>query len=142
MTNRTTAAGAIAACVLAATAMGAARAQAPSMPPRGEYPPPAAPGPAMAPTAPGPGAGAAPDSSFAGQTAAGFYDLDGRMARIEQRIGTLPAAQRAKARKALRAIRGEAAYRRKRKGELKDWDLEHLHMRLNALVQRYPALER
>lgn len=107
--------------------------------PMAEYPPAMGMTPAPGQAAPAQGVGN-PDEAFAGLSQQEFYDLDGRIARIEQRAQALPSGQRRKAMAQLRSIRGEAAFRRKRKGELKDWDLEFLHGRLNALVRRYPSL--
>ena len=85
-----------------------------------------------APGAPGP---------YVGHSPKAFYDTDGRISAVEQRIGSLPPAQRRRAMAGLRSIRAEEATQRQRHGgELRDWDREHLNRRLDQLEGQFPGL--
>lgn len=76
----------------------------------------------------------APDA-FAGAPKQAFYDVDGRIASVEQRIAGMGRSG-ARARAALRQIRAfEAQQRARHGGELRDWDREAINTRLDRLEQ-------
>ena len=78
--------------------------------------------------------------AYLGHSPDEFYNIDGRIARIEQRAASLGPDQRGRALKMIQAVRTEQATRRKRKGELSDWDIEHLNHRLDEVVRKFPEL--
>lgn len=72
-----------------------------------------------------------------------FYNVEERMDRVEGRLASLRASQRRRAYAEMRSIRAEERTQRsKNGGNLRDWDRERLNRRLDALVRRYPGLER
>jgi hypothetical protein len=77
---------------------------------------------------------------YVGDGRKNFYDVDARIADVQQKIASLPASQRHKAMAGLKSIKSEEATQRARHGELRDWDRENLNHRLDQLAQAYPAL--
>jgi hypothetical protein len=73
----------------------------------------------------------APDA-YAGAPKQAFYDVDGRIAAIEQRLGG--GRGNARARAVLNQIKAfEAQQRARHGGELRDWDREAINTRLDRL---------
>jgi hypothetical protein len=79
---------------------------------------------------PAPGAG---DHPYVGHSEGAFYDVEHRIARVEQRAQSLRGAQRRKALSGIKSIKAELATQEARHGEVRDWDREHLNKRLDAL---------
>jgi hypothetical protein len=76
-------------------------------------------------------------SAYAGASKEGFYNVEERMDRVEQRIHAMGrGGMRAMA--AMRQVRAFAAQQKARHGgELRDWDREAINLRLDQLVGRY-----
>ena len=79
---------------------------------------------------PAPGAGEHP---YVGHSENAFYNVEERIARVEQRAQGLRGAQKRRALSGIRSIRAELATQQARHGEVRDWDREHLNKRLDAL---------
>ena len=83
----------------------------------------------------GPNPGA--PTAFAGASKHGFYDVDQRIASVEQRIKAMGRSG-AGAMAAMRSIHAfEAQQRARHNGELRDWDREAINLKLDQLVGRY-----
>lgn len=85
---------------------------------------------------PAPGA----SNAYLGHSPEAYYNIEGRLAETEQRAASLPASQRQRALREIRAIRGEASTQRKRHGELREWDYENLNYRLDKVISQFPRL--
>lgn len=72
--------------------------------------------------------------------AAGFYDVDARIAHVEQATAALPSAQRRKAVAMLRALKAEEKTQIARHGQLRDWDRENLNTKLDQMTAQFPGL--
>jgi hypothetical protein len=78
---------------------------------------------------------------YAGHSERSFYDVRGRIAKVEGKIGSnLTGAQQHRAMAELNAIKSEERSQIARHGSLLDWARENLNHRLDLLVQAYPAL--
>jgi hypothetical protein len=98
-------------------------------------PAPGLPGPAS--VDPDPGA----HGAYAGHSEHTFYDVSGRIAKVEDKISAnLTGAQKNRAMAELNSIKGEERSQIARHGGLLDWARENLNHRLDVLVQAYPAL--
>lgn len=99
-------------------------------------PAPGLPGPQSVDPAPG------ASGPYAGHSEQTFYDVNGRIASVEQKIQTtLTGAQQKKAMGELNAIKAEEKNQVARHGSLLDWARENLNHRLDQLVQSYPSLK-
>jgi hypothetical protein len=99
-------------------------------------PAPGLPGPAS--VNPDPGA----QGAYAGHSEHTFYDVRGRIAKVEAKIGAnLAGAEQHKAMVELNSIKSEERSQIARHGSLLDWARENLNHRLDLLVQSYPALQ-
>ena len=80
---------------------------------------------------PAPGAG---DHPYVGHSENAFYDVEQRIARVDQRARTqLSGARQRKAMAELASIKSELATQKARHGEVRDWDRENLNHRLDQL---------
>ena len=98
-------------------------------------PSPGIPGPQAVDPAPG------EQGPYVGAGRRNFYDIDQRIAAMDQQTQALPGGQRRRAAARLHAIKSEEAFKRSKYGELRDWDREHLSVMLDKLAQQYPALQ-
>jgi hypothetical protein len=110
---------------------------------------PVAPGTTAADVAPAPGlpgpesVNPAPGATgaYAGHSEHAFYDVRGRIAKVEARIGAnLQGADKRKAMSQLASIKSEERSQIARHGSLLDWARENLNHKLDLLVQAYPSL--
>jgi hypothetical protein len=71
--------------------------------------------------------------AYAGASKQQFYDVDGRIAALEQRIGAMGRGG-ARIRAALNQVKAfEAQQRARHNGELRDWDREAINTRLDRV---------
>ncbi len=80
---------------------------------------------------PAPGAGEHP---YVGHSENAFYNVEQRIARVEERAKTqLTGVKQRQAMAGIRSIRAELATQQARHGDVRDWDREHLNRRLDTL---------
>ncbi len=70
---------------------------------------------------------------YVGHSENAFYNVEQRIARVQERANGLTSAKKTKALAGIKSVKAELATQQARHGEVRDWDREHLNKRLDAL---------